>query len=699
VNNADWLILNIDDLQPIRYAKTRALQRAGFSVMEAASGTEGIACVEEYRPALVMCDVKLPDINGLEVARIIKERFPGTLVLQVSASFVTARDRAAGLERGADSYLTEPVEPEELVASVKALLRLKEYENELLAANARRQFIFALAEQQRKTDDDCAIMQMAAEALGRQITALRVGFYSPNPSGSLHFLAQWTDGVTPALAEEMSLAAIGAPLIDDYLAGKTIAVADISEIATPPDGASFAAIGMPLMRGRQWYSTLYVHGTLGRRWTPSEIALVEEVGKLTWDAVLRARANRELRALNANLEERIAERSRDLIAAEAQLRQSQKMEAVGQLTGGLAHDFNNLLTAIIGGIDLIRRRIDRGDTGSLGPIMDEVIKSAHNAANLVQRLLAFSRQQSLDVKPLDLNEMIRSIEGLLKRSVDENIALVMRLDPALAPAATDANQLETAILNLVINARDAMTDGGTITISTKNHRVAPGAGKSEFGPGDYVMLSVADTGTGMAPDVLDKVFEPFFTTKPVGQGTGLGLSMVYGFAKQARGHVEIESETGKGTTVRIYLPRATTLAMPAESPASGGVLSPSAGETVLVAEDNPGVRLIISDLLEEMKFDAIVVTDGPQAVDVIKSGRKIDLLITDVGLPGMNGRQVAEFGRNRWPLMKVLFITGYAEAAKHRADFLLPGADLLAKPFQMDSLAAKIHELLSKAAV
>jgi signal transduction histidine kinase len=698
MNNADWLILNIDDLQPIRYAKTRALQRAGFSVMEAASGTEGIACVEQYRPALVICDVKLPDINGLEVSRTIKERFPGTLVLQVSASFVTARDRAVGLERGADSYLTEPVEPEELVASVRALLRLKQYENELTAATARRQFIFALAERQRTTDSDSEIMQMSAEELGRQLAASRVGFYRPTPSGNLQFLAQWTSEETPALTDDMSLAAIGGELIDDYVAGRTIAVADVREIVTGPAGLPFAAIGMPLMRGRQWSSTLFVHGALGRQWTVDEIALVEEVGKLAWDAVLRARANNDLRLLNIGLEERIAERSRELVSAEAQLRQSQKMEAVGQLTGGLAHDFNNLLTAIIGGIDLIRRRIDRGDTASLDPIMSEVTKSAHNAANLVQRLLAFSRQQSLDVKPLDLNAMIGSIEALLKRSVEENIELRLQLDPELAPAATDANQLETAILNLVINARDAMPDGGTITVSTANHYLDATAARPELAADDYVMVAVADTGTGMSPDVLDKAFEPFFTTKPIGQGTGLGLSMVYGFAKQARGHVEIESELDRGTTVRIYLPQATANAAPAASPTLAGALSPSAGETVLVAEDNPGVRLIIADLLREMNFDATIVTDGQQAVDVIKGGKKIDLLITDVGLPGMNGRQVAEFGRNKWPEMKVLFITGYAEAAKHRADFLLPGADLLAKPFQMENLAAKIHELLAASA-
>jgi signal transduction histidine kinase len=498
------------------------------------------------------------------------------------------------------------------------------------------------------------------------------------------------------LTDEVSLAAIGRPLVECYAAGRTIAVADVLENSAAPPGPSFAAIGTPLMRGREWCCTLFVHAAVGRQWRPAEISLVEEVGKLTWDAVLRARANRDLRALNVNLEERIAERSRKLLAAEAQLRQSQKMEAVGQLTGGLAHDFNNLLTAIIGGVNLIRRRIERGDMDSLGPIMDEVVKSAHNAANLVQRLLAFSRQQSLDVKPLDVNAMVRSIKGLLERSIEESITLRLCLDPELAPAATDANQLETAILNLVINARDAMPDGGAITISTANRHVAADEAKTGLAPGDYVLLTVADTGTGMSSDVIDKAFEPFFTTKPVGQGTGLGLSMVYGFAKQARGHVEIESELNSGTNVCIYLPRASSQPMPAESPALEGALSPAAGETVLVAEDNPGVRMIIADLLQEMSFDSIIVADGQQAVDVMKSGRKIDLLITDVGLPGMNGRQVAEFGRNKWPEMKVLFITGYAEAAKHRADFLLPGANLLAKPFQMESLATKIHELLTK---
>ena len=691
----DWLILNIDDEQAIRYAKSRALQRAGFNVMEAGSGTEGLNCVEKYRPALVLCDVKMPDMSGLEVARTIKQKFPGTMVLQISASFITARDRAAGLERGADSYLTEPVEPEELVASVKALLRLKDYENELIQANSRRELIFTLAEKQRATEDDTEIMQLAADALGAMLKASRVGFYSVMPNEELRFLAKWENGDLPPLPEIMSLSQVGEKLAAEYTAGRTIAVSDVCEIAPAPGGQSYSAIGIPLLRGRQWHSTLFVNAALGRQWSADESALAEEVGKLTWDAVLRARANQTLRVLNASLEEKIAERTRELLGAEAQLRQSQKMEAVGQLTGGLAHDFNNLLTGIIGGINIVRRRIERGDTRDINPIMDEVVKSAHGAANLIHRLLAFSRQQSLDVKPLDINEMIVSLDGLLRRSIDENIELKFEFDAAAGMAATDANQLETAILNLLINARDAMPEGGTITISTRPHRFAETGGPSGVSPGHYICLSVSDTGTGMPQDVVDKAFDPFFTTKPVGQGTGLGLSMIYGFVKQARGHVEIDSELGRGTDVRIYLPQAT------QEPESQGAepvreISPGSGETVLVAEDNSGVRMVISNLVREMNFDPIMVADGPEAIEVIKRGQKIDLLITDVGLPGLNGRQVAEFARQIWPRVRVLFITGYAEAARHRAEFLIPGAELMAKPFQPEELAAKIHELLSR---
>jgi signal transduction histidine kinase/response regulator RpfG family c-di-GMP phosphodiesterase len=697
VKNADWLILNIDDQQAIRYAKSRALQRAGFNVMEATCGTEGLECVEKYRPALVLCDVKMPDMNGLEVCRIIKERFPGTMVLQVSASFVTARDRAAGLDRGADSYLTEPVEPEELVASVRALLRLKESENELRTANARRECIFNLVERLRATENDADIMQCAADALGEKLAAARTGFCDFTPDGNLRVLAKWESGELLPLAEELSINRIGERLAAEYLAGRTIVASDARDVA-PANGESYSVIGMPLLRGRQWHSTLYIHAALGREWSVDEVTLAEEVGKLAWDAVLRARANQELRALNATLEEKIAERTRELMGAEAQLRQSQKMEAVGQLTGGLAHDFNNLLTGIIGGIEVVRRRIQRGDTRDLDPIMDEVVKSAHGAASLIQRLLAFSRQQSLDMKPVDINEMIASLDSLLRRSVDENIELQFRIDPSAGSAATDANQLETAILNLVINARDAMPDGGTITIAANTHEFSASEAPQGVSPGAYVCLSVSDNGTGMPQDVIDKAFDPFFTTKPVGQGTGLGLSMIYGFVKQARGHVEIESEVGKGTSVRIYLPRSVPQANPADSDRARE-LSSGSGETVLVAEDNSGVRTVISDLLREMKFDPIMVADGAEAVEVIKRGQKIDLLITDVGLPGMNGRQVAEIARRVWPHVRVLFITGYAEAAKHRAEFLIPGAELMAKPFQMEALATKIHEMINRPAV
>jgi signal transduction histidine kinase/DNA-binding response OmpR family regulator len=697
MNGSDWLILNVDDEPAIRYAKTRALQRSGFRVMEATTGQQGLACVENYRPALVLLDVKLPDMSGLEVSAIIKERFPGTLVLQVSASFVTAQDRAAGLERGADYYLTEPVEPEELVASVRALLRLKEYEVELRAANARREFIFTLAERQRQLITPDAIMQVTSELLGQKFLAYRTGFYRVTHSDRLEFLSCWASGLLPVLSGTTSASRfLSDTLIEQYRRGQTLVTPDIKQADSPAPGPTYSAVGVPVLRGDLWEATLFVNARTGREWFPDEVALIEEVAQLTWDAVERARAIQTLRSLNETLEERIASRSRELLDAEEQLRQAQKMEAVGQLTGGIAHDFNNLLTGIIGGINVVRSRIAKGKMDDVARFMDEVVNSAHRAASLTHRLLAFSRRQTLNFKAVDVNAMVQSLLELFRRSVGENIELSIEPGAALWPARTDTNQLETALLNLILNARDAMPKGGGIVISTENVTVPKS--RAELTAGDYVVMHVTDTGAGMAKDVVDRVFDPFFTTKPMGQGTGLGLSMVYGFAKQSGGAVEVESEVGKGTTVSIFMPRAANAAEAVESAQARAGFKSVAGETVLLVEDSPSVRMVVCDLLKEMGYEVIVCSEGQEAADFFSSDtRKVDLLISDVGLPGLNGRQVAEIGRQKWPDMKVLFITGYAEAAIHRAEFLPPGAHLMSKPFELEVLAEKVAEMFATA--
>ena len=397
----------------------------------------------------------------------------------------------------------------------------------------------------------------------------------------------------------------------------------------------------------------------------------------------------------AQLEAMVEERTEELRAANEHLHQSQKMEAVGQLTGGIAHDFNNMLTGIIGSMDIMRRRIASGRLGDLDRFMDAATTSALRAAGLTQRLLAFSRRQSLDSKPVDVNALIGSLGDLLSRTIGEQIALDMRLDAAIPAGIADANQLESALLNLAINARDAMPEGGTLTVATRFATIdaAQAADMAEAEAGRYVVVGVTDTGTGMAPELLEKVFEPFFTTKPIGQGTGLGLSMIYGFARQNGGHVTIDSAVGKGTTVSIYLPAADRAQ--AEDAAVAAAAPQGHGQRVLVVEDDPSVLLLIRDVLEEVGYSAIEASDGASALPILASDVAIDLMISDVGLPGINGRQLADSARLHRPDLPILFVTGYAENAAIRSGFLGTNMAMITKPFSLDDLGQKIGEILS----
>nr|WP_283099425.1 ATP-binding protein [Pseudomonas sp. MWU15-20650] len=396
------------------------------------------------------------------------------------------------------------------------------------------------------------------------------------------------------------------------------------------------------------------------------------------------------------LEQQVEERTAQLRNNEEALRQSQKMEAVGQLTGGIAHDFNNMLTGIIGSLELLRRRVARGKLDDLDSLIDLGVTSANRAAGLTHRLLAFSRRQSLDSKPVEINQLVISMGELLARSINESIALDMRLPEQLWTAEADPNQLESALLNLVINARDAMPGGGTLVVETSNRHLDSvfTAAYGTLTPGDYVELSVSDTGCGIPDHLIGRVFDPFFTTKPIGQGTGLGLSMIYGFARQSRGHVTIHSEVGKGTTVSLFLPRFVG-EMKTQQPLNPTLLPfANAGETVLIVEDDPAVRVLVSAVLNELGYGFVEAADANTAVPIIESDQRIDLMISDVGLPGMNGRQLAEIGRQLRPELKVLFITGYAEHAAVRGGFLDPGMQLITKPFTFDLLTAKVREMI-----
>jgi len=393
------------------------------------------------------------------------------------------------------------------------------------------------------------------------------------------------------------------------------------------------------------------------------------------------------------------EAAETLKLTEEALRQSQKMEALGQLTGGIAHDFNNLLTGITGSLDLIRRRIAAGRVGELERLMEAAIGSANRAAALTHRLLAFARRQSLDTQRIDANQLIDSMEELLTRTLGEQVALTTEKADNLWLAMSDTNQLESALLNLSINARDAMPNGGRLKIATANVTLPPGrAGEDGARPGDYVAISVADTGQGMSEDVRAKAFDPFFTTKPIGQGTGLGLSMVYGFANQSGGHVTLESAPGKGTTITLYLPRGEPAEgdAPIEAATSGGLGPVGAGETVLVVEDEPAVRMLVIEVLTELGYRAIEAGDAATAIPILESGQRLDLMISDVGLPGgLNGRQLAEVARGKRPTMPILFVTGYAEKAAARRGFLGEGMEMIAKPFAMEDLANKIRTIIA----
>ena len=435
--------------------------------------------------------------------------------------------------------------------------------------------------------------------------------------------------------------------------------------------------GIPALR----FENRYRHKTGGWRW-------------LSWVAVPDERKV-YCSARDISVE---CERQAELERAQEQLRHSQKMEAVGQLTGGLAHDFNNLLAGVAGSLDLIKLRLGQGRAGEIERYLTVAQGATRRAAALTHRLLAFSRRQTLAPRAICVNTMVDGMLEMIRRTVGPGV----RVEPAYSEvpwtALVDQSQLENALLNLCINARDAMPDGGRIAIATANRVLGPDAARGhELPPGDYLALSVADTGAGMAPDVLAKAFEPFFTTKPLGQGTGLGLSMIYGFAKQSGGQVAIDSQLGQGTTVSIFLPRHRGAAeVPEAAPA---LAAPPAGrgETILVVDDEPSVRTLVVDLLGELGYTVLEAEDGAGGLALLQSDARIDLVISDVGLPGMmNGRQMADAARVRRPRLKVLFITGYAETALLDHGQLAPGMSVLTKPFSIDAMAQRVRELVAR---
>lgn len=415
------------------------------------------------------------------------------------------------------------------------------------------------------------------------------------------------------------------------------------------------------------------------------------------DITQHKRTEHALHRLNETLEQRVNAEVAARAKTEAALRQSQKMEAVGQLTGGLAHDFNNLLAGVIGSLELLSLRLQQGRVDDLQRDVDSALSSATRATALTHRLLAFSRRQTLDPSPTDLNALVEGMMELLQRTTGPLVDYSTRLSNDLWLTLCDTNQLENALLNLTINARDAMPDGGQLTLISENLRLdEPAAQELGLQPGEYVALGVRDTGVGIPPEKLGYVFDPFFTTKPLGEGTGLGLSMVYGFARQSGGGVRIESTVGEGTSVWIYLPRHHGQLVSQDTQTAASLVpAPVEGRTVLVVDDEPNVRTLVSEVLQEMGLKTLEAADGPNGLRILDSDTHLDLLISDIGLPGgMNGRQLADVAREKRPSLRVLFITGYAEKSVLHRSNALHDYEVLTKPFNIAVLEDKVRRML-----
>ena len=403
----------------------------------------------------------------------------------------------------------------------------------------------------------------------------------------------------------------------------------------------------------------------------------------------------ELQALNASLEERVAIAVQEKMAAESALHQAQKIEALGQLTGGVAHDFNNMLAVVIGGLNMAQRRMARGALDDIPKLLTAALDGATRAATLTQRLLAFSRQQPLSPEAVDANKLVANMSEILASTLGEVIQKETVLAAGLWRTKADANQLENAVLNLAVNARDAMPDGGKLTIETANSHVDDAyATAHDIAPGQYVMIAVTDTGIGMPPEIIAKAIDPFFTTKPVGKGTGLGLSQVFGFARQSGGHMKIYSEVGVGTTMKIYLPRDYGSNDTAELKKDTAVPRGSASEIILLVEDDASVREVHTRMLEELGYKVIAV-DGPVAALAILDERSdIGLLFTDIVMAPMNGRKLADQARGKRPQLPVVFTTGYSRNAVVHNGVLDPGVIFLQKPATLGDLARKVRAAL-----
>ena len=601
----------------------------------------------------------------------------------------------------------------EVAERTRTAVERRRVESTLRDNEARLAFLDGLARQTSGSDDADEILAITTRAVAEHLGISNCAYADmDDDQDGFTIRGDWAAPGSPSIVGHYSLADFGALAVSRLGAGEPLIINDNLADLAPHEAKTFQDLGIaaticvPLVKEGRLTALMAIHDRVPHTWSAKELTLIREVTERSWAHIERVRSEAALRdsmaalaSLNTNLETQVAERTRELMTAEETLRHSQKMEAVGQLTGGLAHDFNNILAGISGSLELMQTRLAQGRIGDLDRYLLGAQGGAKRAASLTQRLLAFSRRQTLDPQPADLNRLVAGMQDLVVRSVGPSIEVETAAAGGLWTTFVDVGQLENALLNLCLNARDAMPDGGKLTIETANRWLDERAAKERsVVPGQYISLCVSDTGTGMSPETVARAFDPFFTTKPMGQGTGLGLSMVYGFAGQSNGSVRIYSEPGEGTMVCLYLPRHVG-EVGAQELLPDLSVAPRAGdhETILVVDDEPLVRMVAVEVLQELGYNVMEAEDGPQAMQILESNRVIDLLVTDVGLPnGMNGRHLADAARVGRPRLQVLFITGYAENAVLNHGHLEPGMHVLTKPFVAETLGRRVRELITR---
>jgi len=626
---------------------------------------------------LIVCDGRLSDVGGAPLWRALRAApalrdAPLLLILDADANDVPVAE--------IDDAIYRPVQPGPLVTQIE--LNLK---------RVRERREAAARETALKTEAEAVLRRV--EIVLRH---LPFGLTMVNPEGQILY-------ANPA--RERLLRFDGQPKIGQHLAERLP--------ARHADGRELSPEEYPIRRALRGELVTdleieYDNGNGTKRWlrtsgipVPRPDGTIQYAIGVTIDVTGEQAARQELVKLTESLEERVHSEIDERLKAEAALRQVQKMQAIGQLTGGVAHDFNNLLQVMLGNLDAVERQLAGEaplDRARLLRQAGAALRGAERATQMTRQLLAFSRRQALNPTPIDVNKLVLGMTELLRRTLGERIRVETTIDPSLDLAFADPNQLESALLNFAVNARDAMPEGGRLTIET-THCIFDADSKpwDEYVPRAYVMIAVTDTGVGIPPEVMPRIFEPFFTTKEVGRGTGLGLAQAYGFAKQSGGHIKLHSEVGIGTTVKLYLPAHEGAEPKDRRDTPPPALRGLQGETILVVEDDPDVRAFSAETLRELGYRVIEANSGPEALRLLDKEPRIRVLFTDVGLPeGMSGRQLADDARKRRPDLNVLFTTGYARDSIVHEGRLDPGIELIAKPFTANALAARIRSLIEK---